>query len=114
MKIGEFSKRIGISEYTLRYYEKVGVLEPIKRNRNGYREYLEEDIAWMEFVGRLKDTGMKIEDITAFAVLRAKGDSSKKDRLKMLIDHEKRIKEDLERLSGNLRSIQEKIAVYRR
>ncbi|MFD1900102.1 MerR family transcriptional regulator [Enterococcus termitis] len=51
--ISEFAKAIGISEHTLRYYEKEGLIEP-SRNEHNYRIYDEADIEWATFVIKLK------------------------------------------------------------
>ncbi|WP_274362121.1 MerR family transcriptional regulator [Paenibacillus thermotolerans] len=65
--IGEISKMTGISAFTLRYYEKIGVLPEPKRGSNGIRRYDEEDLRFIRFVDGLKQTGMKLQDIAAFA-----------------------------------------------
>jgi DNA-binding transcriptional MerR regulator len=83
MRIGEFAKRVGLTEYTIRYYEKAGVLQAAKRNGSGFRDFDESDLAWMEFVQRLKATGMPLEKIVRYAELRAAGDGTKAER-----DHE--------------------------
>lgn len=57
MTIGEFSVITGISAYTLRYYEKKGLLR-VNRDSGGRRDYSEDDIEWVKFIRRLKDTGM--------------------------------------------------------
>ncbi|MDY5913407.1 MAG: MerR family transcriptional regulator [Inconstantimicrobium porci] len=60
--IGQFSKLINISEYTLRYYENEKLITP-DRDNNGRRYYNDSDISWIEFIKRLKDTGMPIKEI---------------------------------------------------
>lgn len=67
--IGEFSKLIGISAFTLRYYEKEELIAP-QRRENGRRVYSEDDISWVEFIKRLKDTGMPIKEIKKYAKLK--------------------------------------------
>ena len=58
MKIGEFSKLVGLSISTLRYYEDQGFLH-IER-QNGIRNYHAEDVGFVQFIKRLKDMGMPI------------------------------------------------------
>ncbi len=64
----------GLSVHTLRYYEKVGLLNEVKRDINGYRQYAESDISWINFVIRLRITGMSVTacdpEITAFIMVR--------------------------------------------
>ncbi len=62
MNIKELSEISGLTTHTLRYYEKIGLLKNIKRDSVGYRDYTENDAAWIEFIGRLKATGMSIEN----------------------------------------------------
>ena len=61
MIIGEFSRLTGISAYTLRYYEKKGLLH-VERDGAGRRDYREADVEWVKFIKRLKDTGMLLRD----------------------------------------------------
>lgn len=72
MIIGEFSRLTGISEYTLRYYEKKGLLH-VERDGAGRRDYREADVEWVKFIKRLKDTGMLLRDIRHYSDLRYQG-----------------------------------------
>ncbi|MGE8207320.1 MerR family transcriptional regulator [Heyndrickxia sp. NPDC080065] len=56
----------GISPYTLRYYEKIGLLPPPKRQNGGRRFYTETDIQFLTFLKSLKETGMSLEDVNEF------------------------------------------------
>ena len=73
MIIGEFSRLTGISAYTLRYYEKKGLLH-VERDGAGRRDYREADVEWVKFIKRLKDTGMLLRDIRHYSDLRYQGD----------------------------------------
>lgn len=64
--IREAAEKSGISAYTLRYYEKIGVLPPPKRKNGGSRYYTENDIKYMIFLKSLKETGMSLEEINEF------------------------------------------------
>ncbi len=66
MTIQEAAEQTGISAYTIRFYEKAGVLPPIKRLPNGMRQFSEADIAFLHFLLQLKQTGMSLDDIMAF------------------------------------------------
>jgi DNA-binding transcriptional MerR regulator len=63
--IGEIAKLSGVTAFTLRYYEKVGVL-PAPHRQDGIRSYKEEDLQFIRFIHSLKQTGMSLEDIAAF------------------------------------------------
>lgn len=84
--IGEFSKLTGLSIHTLRYYEYEQLIVPM-RNKNNIRRYSDKDIAWIDFIKRLKDTGMPIKKIKEYAKLRLKGDITLSKRMEMLIQH---------------------------
>lgn len=64
--ISEVEKRTDISSYTLRYYEKMGLLPPSKRKVGGRRMYTEDDVRFIKFIKSLKQTGMSLEDIKEF------------------------------------------------
>jgi len=114
MHIGDFARLTGLSEYTIRYYEKEGVLRPAKRDSGGLRDFDEGDIAWMEFVRRLKDTGMPIGEIKRYAELRAAGGGTKRERLDLLESHERRIVQEIADKSRGLEKLREKIAFYKK
>ena len=62
MQIKEVQEKLKISSYTLRYYEKMGLIQPY-RDENGYRNYNEEDIHKIERIMFLRDINVPIEDI---------------------------------------------------
>lgn len=113
LSISELSRRSGVSNHTLRYYEKAGVLAPTTRASNGHRRYLASDVAWLAFVLRLKATGMPLADIKQYAVLRAQGDGTMPQRLAALELHRRRLVAHIQELSVNLVALDDKIGVYR-
>ena len=68
--IGDFSRLTGLGIHTLRYYEHEGLITP-ERNSGNRRCYSDKDLTWIEFIKRLKDTGMPIKEIKHYAELRA-------------------------------------------
>lgn len=110
--IGEFSLITGISIYALRYYEKEGLIIP-ERKENGRRLYTDGDVSWIEFIKRLKDTGMPIKEIQKYARLRAKGDSTLEERMEMLIQHQAFLKEEIAAMQENLINLDDKISYYK-
>ena len=85
MKIAEVSERFNISSDTLRYYEKVGLLNPVKRV-HGIREYSEEDLNRIHFVKCMRQAGLSIESILVYLELYRQGDSTLIDRLEILLN----------------------------
>lgn len=86
MKIGKFSNRTGITPCTLRYYKKKRLLS-VKRDAGGRRNHREEDVEWVKFIKRLKDTGMLLRDTKHYSDLRYQGDDTMEERMKLLIRH---------------------------
>ena len=83
MTIGEIAEKTNLSESTLRYYEKKGLIQ-VARDDNGRRDYEESDIEWIRFIRRLKETGMLLKDIKQYSELRYCGSSTMPERLEIL------------------------------
>lgn len=113
MTIGEFSKITDISAYTLRYYEKKGLLR-VNRNHAGRRDYNAKDIEWVKFIKRLKDTGMLLRDIKHYSDLRYQGDNTIEERMELLVRHRKSVVAEQKRWEEYLRNLDEKIEIYRK
>ena len=109
--IGEFSEATGLSTHTLRYYEKEGLLS-VGRGRGGQRFYLDSDLRWVEFIMRLKETGMPLREIKIYADLRAKGDRTLRDRREMLKIHREHIVAEIKKWQGHLCNMDKKIKFY--
>ena len=109
--IGGFAKRTGLSMHTLRYYEKEGLIMP-RRNEAGRRVYGDGDIAWIDFIVRLKETGMPIREIQTYARLRDEGEATMPERLDMLKAHRAAICEKIKKWEANLVKMDKKIGIY--
>lgn len=112
ISIGELAALTGLSAYTLRFYEKAGVLQATKRADNGHRRYNSQDVLWLEFVLRLKQTGMPLAAIREYAQLRADGEISLQQRLTMLELHRQRLATTMSELAANASALDKKIQVY--
>lgn len=110
--IGDFSKLTNLSIHTLRYYEKENLINP-ERNSANKRCYTENDVKWVEFIKRLKDTGMPIKEIKHYSELRSKGDSTLAERMKILIKHKKSLNEQISKLQEHQLKLNDKIDFYR-
>jgi DNA-binding transcriptional MerR regulator len=67
MKIGELAKRSGLTGHTIRDYERIGLPPRAERNRSNQRDYDAAILRWIEFLGRLKTTGMPIREMLVYA-----------------------------------------------
>ena len=76
MKIAEVSKRYGVSTDTLRYYERIGLLRHVPRNKSGIRDYDEASCNAVEFVKCMRDAGMSIESLVEYMELLEQGDET--------------------------------------
>jgi DNA-binding transcriptional MerR regulator len=112
MRIGDLAKRSGLSAHTLRYYERIGLLPYADRDRSGQRDYDVSILAWIEFLGRLKTTGMPLRHMLRYAQLAGSGDGTFSERRQMLEEHRKRVQAHLADLEACLRVLDKKIAFY--
>jgi len=112
MNVSEFSQRVGITPHTVRYYDKLGLIGKVRRLSNGHRTFSEKDIKWVEFVQRLKDTGMSLEKILEYAKLREQGKETLAARKELLITHSLELKKSIFIQQNNLKKLNDKIALY--
>lgn len=111
--IREATQLTGVSQDTLRYYEKIGLLAPIRRSDSGHRRYTEIDLAWARFLTILRATGMPIRRMLTFVKLEREGDATIEERKALLEAHREDVAHQLEELERSLGAIDTKIAHYR-
>lgn len=112
LTVKEVAVLTGLSEHTLRYYEREGLLDRIDRVRGGHRRYSGRDLAWIEFLMRLRATGMPIRGMKRFADLRRSGDATVPARRTLLEEHRSGVRRRVSELERNLGVIDEKIEHY--
>ena len=76
LTIADVAAMSGLSAHTLRYDERIGLLDPVARAHGGQRRYRGDDLAWLAFLQRLRATGMPIRGMQRFAELRRQGDAT--------------------------------------
>ncbi|WP_025562395.1 MerR family transcriptional regulator [Psychromonas sp. SP041] len=113
MNIKKFSQVTKVSAHTLRYYEKIGLLKNIARNSSGHRWFTEKEVLWIEFIKRLKETGMSLEHIAHYADLREQGNITSDCRMKMLEQHALTLEAKIEEEQFHLKKLQQKITYYK-
>jgi DNA-binding transcriptional MerR regulator len=92
MTITELADVTGVSKHTLRYYERMGLVPLVERDRSsGHRRYNSRHAQWIAFLRNLRQGGMPIRDVRAYAKLVAKGESSWPERRAMLAAHRRRV-----------------------
>lgn len=102
----------GLSNYTLRYYDKEGLLPFVKRNINGRRQFNNHDLSMIQLICCLKETGMSIKEIRAFIEWSMAGDSTLELRLQMFQEHKKDVEIKMSSIQRNLDKINHKIHYY--
>ncbi|MEL4072493.1 MerR family transcriptional regulator [Ochrobactrum sp. GPK 3] len=112
MKIGELAKRSGLSAYTIRYYERIGLLPFADRDQSGQRDYDASILTWIEFLDRLKMTGMPIREMLHYAALRERGVGTEAERGVLLEQHRERVRAHVAKLQACLVVLDTKIAGY--
>jgi DNA-binding transcriptional MerR regulator len=110
--IKEFSQIVSLSPFTLRYYEKEGLMPPSKRLNNSHRVYADSDIRWITLISCLRSTGMSISDLKHYVDLVIRGDETVQERKQIILKQKKKIEEQLKELKKHLNLINKKINLY--
>jgi len=113
LTIADAVEATGVSAHTLRYYERAGLLAPVDRAASGHRRYGEEDLARIQFLIKLRSTGMPIRQIRAYAELMRAGDDTHEARMALLEEHRAAVRAHLAETERNLELIDRKIDYYR-
>jgi DNA-binding transcriptional MerR regulator len=108
------AERCGLTAHTLRYYERVGLIQPVGRAQNGHRRYSEADEAWIHFLHCMRATNMPIREMQRYAELRELGDSTSLLRRKILEDHQAEIAAQIVALQQAHALLTHKIANYKK
>jgi len=114
LTIQEVAEDTGLSVHTLRYYERVGLIHSIGRAENTHRRYTTDDIGWIDFLTKLRSTGMSIQQMQAYAELQRQGDETLPERLEMLRQHQLKVEAHMAELSKNLEVICYKVGYYQK
>ncbi|MGW3961563.1 MerR family transcriptional regulator [Amycolatopsis sp. NPDC005003] len=111
MTIAEVADLLDISQHTLRYYERAGLVE-VGRDRNGYRVYDTEAVRRMVFLTRMRLSGMPMRDLQHYIALVDAGGDTVPERLDMLVEHRDTIRRRIRELTFSLAATEYKIATY--
>jgi DNA-binding transcriptional MerR regulator len=111
--VSEVSAQTGLSAHTLRWYEQVGLLDPVHRDAAGRRRYSEDDLGRLGFLLKLRSTGMPVRDMIRFVELsRLDNDAGVAEKLQILVDHRERVLTQINALQEDLKVIEFKIDIY--
>lgn len=112
LTIADAARLSGVSAYTLRYYERAGLIDEVGRAGSGHRRYSDEDLAWVEVLQCLRATGMPIRAIRSYAELVRAGSGNEEERLALLEEHRDAVRTQLSEVQRHLAFIERKIAMY--
>jgi DNA-binding transcriptional MerR regulator len=113
MTIQDASRRSGLSEPTLRYYEEVGLIGPIDRDdRSGHRRYRDHDLDTLQALSCLRAMGVGIEDMRTYQANRALGSAAAGDQRDLLLRHASRIENQIDTLRVHLDYLRAKSALW--
>ena len=112
MTIAEVAKKYDISADTLRYYERIGLLPAVRRNKSGIRDYSETDCSWVEFIKCMRGAGLPIEVLIEYISLYQMGDSTVEARKELLIEERNNLVERIEEMQKTLERLNYKIEKY--
>lgn len=110
--IAEVAARTGLSQDTLRWYEREGVLPPVTRTSDGRRSYDEAALGMIELIVRLRRTGMPVAEIRQFRKLVDEGAASHGRRMALLQQHRERLAAHIAQLQEDMRAVEQKIGHY--
>ena len=112
MTIKDISEQTDVSIDTLRYYERIGLIDPVERAPNGHRRYGEKDLLRVNFIKRLRATGMSISEMQHYVNLFRDGDSTITERRLILEAHKAVIQHQIDALYETIDFIDTKIERY--
>lgn len=111
--IRAFADIFGLTPATVRYYESLGLISP-QRSVNQHRFYTEKDVDWMRFILHLKNTGMSMEQLQQYVLLRSQGDITITERLELLLQTRDNFLQQQAKLQKHLQILNDKIEWYQR
>jgi DNA-binding transcriptional MerR regulator len=108
---GEAAAKCGLSQYTLRWYERIGLLGGIGRGPDGRRRFTDADLDWLSVLIKLRATGMPVRDMQRYAALLRSG-AGQAERMELLIRHREQVRRALRAQQECLRLLDAKISHY--
>lgn len=114
MTIDAVAKQFGLSADTLRYYEKIGLIDKIEKDQRGYRNYREDDLSRIEFIVCMRSAGLSIKVLQEYIELLKQGDETLKQRRELLEREHKILEKKIKEMQNTLEKLEHKIDIYDR
>ena len=112
MKIMEVSEKYKIPTATLRYYERIGIIPPVNRNKSGIRDYTEQDCAAVEFAQCMRSAGVSIEGLIEYMRLFQEGDKTRAARQEILLEEKANLEKRIEEMTAVSERLEYKLKNY--
>ncbi|WP_405708913.1 MerR family transcriptional regulator [Streptomyces xanthophaeus] len=112
--ISEVEARTGLTQHTLRWYERIGLMPHVDRTHSGQRRFSDQDLHWLAFVGKLRATGMSVADMVRYAELVRAGEHTVDERRELLERTRREVRARLAELTDALAVLDFKIGTYTR
>lgn len=112
MTIKEVAEKYNISQDTLRYYEKVKMIPPVRRTPGGIRDYSEEDLGWLEFALCMRNAGLPVEAVVNYLSLYQQGSETIPQRYELLKKQMNALEEQRAQLEATIEHLSYKISKY--
>lgn len=114
MNSKQVSEMFNLSIDTLRYYERIGVIPPVSRDKNGYRNYQTSDLNWIFLAKNLRSAGLSIESLIEFSTLAGRSETQNVEvaQKQILFDQLEEIEKNIEEMKKVRALLQYKIATY--
>jgi len=112
MTITEVSKKYDISQDTLRYYERIGLIPAVNRTKGGMRDYTEESCAWIELAKCMRAAGIPIEALIEYCALTQQGDATITARKELLVEERTKLLGKMADMKKTLDKLNYKIDIY--
>lgn len=112
MNISEVSEKYDLSQDTLRYYERIGMIPPVNRTPNGIRAYTEDDCKWVELAKCMRSAGLPVEVMIEYLKLAQQGDQTIPARRDLLLEQRKQLLLQKAAIENTLERLAFKIGRY--
>lgn len=110
--ISEVEARTGLTQHTLRWYERIGLMPHVDRSHSGQRRFTDKDLGWLAFVGKLRATGMSVADMVRYAELVREGPHTADARRELLERTRDEVRTRIAELTDALSVLDHKIDTY--
>ena len=112
MTIAEVSKKYNLTQDTIRYYEKIGLIPKVPRNKSGIRNFDEESCRWIEFIKCMRNAGMQIGVLIEYVALFKQGNDTVKERRMLLIEQREKLIKKQKDIQSTIKRLDDKIKLY--